>query len=155
MNICTLVGRLTRDPELRYTPNTNQAVTTFTLAVDKGLSKDKRREMEARNIPTADFISVVAWGKTAENINNFVKKGMMVGVSGRIQSRSYEAKDGSKRYITEVVAGTVEFLERKERNSSQDDTYSDDMYFIDDDMPSYDLDSDSDFKEASSEDIPF
>lgn len=111
MNNVVLIGRLTRDPELRYIPNSGTAVSTFTLAVDKNLSKDKKAEMESRNQPTADFIRIVVWGKTAENCANFLNKGKLVGVNGRIQTGSYDDKDGKKVYTTEVVANTVEFLE--------------------------------------------
>ena len=86
MNNVVLIGRLTRDPELRYIPNTGTAVSTFTLAVDKGLSREKKSEMELKNQPTADFINIVVWGKVAENCANFLTKGKLVGVSGRIQT---------------------------------------------------------------------
>lgn len=118
MNNVVLIGRLTRDPELRYIPNTGTPVSTFTLAVDKGLSREKKQEMEARNQPTADFINIVVWGKPAENCANFLAKGRLVGINGRIQSRSYDAKDGTKRYITEVVANNVEFLEWGDNNNN-------------------------------------
>ena len=111
MNSVVLIGRLTRDPELRYTPSSGNAVCSFTLAVDKQLSREKKQEMEARNQPTADFINIVVWGKTAENCANYLAKGRMTAVQGRIQSRSYDDKDGRRVYVTEVVAQNVEFLE--------------------------------------------
>ncbi|MDY0236816.1 MAG: single-stranded DNA-binding protein [Gudongella sp.] len=111
MNNVVLIGRLTRDPELRYIPNSGTAVSTFSLAVDKNLSKDKKAEMESRNQPTADFIRIVVWGKQAENCANFLNKGKLVGINGRIQTGSYDDKDGKKVYTTEVVANSVEFLE--------------------------------------------
>ena len=138
MNVCSLIGRLTRDPELRYTPNTNQAVITFTIAVDKGLSREKREEMEAKNMPTADFISIVAWSRTAENISNYVSKGNMVGVTGRIQSRTYEAKDGTKRYVTEVIASSVEFLERRNITSQSPNQSHEDYFSSDEDFSNVD-----------------
>lgn len=116
MNLVVLIGRLTRDPELRYIPNTGTPVSTFSLAVDKGLSKEKKQEMEANNQPTADFINIVVWGKQAENCANHLAKGLKVAVQGRIQSRSWEAEDGSRRYTTEVVATSVEFLEWKNKD---------------------------------------
>lgn len=127
MNNVVLIGRLTRDPELRYIPNSGTAVSTFTLAVDKGLSKDKKAEMESKNQPTADFIRIVVWGKTAENCANFLNKGKLVGVNGRIQTGSYDDKDGKRVYTTEVVANTVEFLEWGDSNnkSSQGSTNND------------------------------
>lgn len=151
MNVCSLIGRLTRDPELRYTPNTNQAVITFTIAVDKGLSREKREEMEAKNMPTADFISIVAWGRTAENISNYVSKGNMVGVTGRIQSRTYEAKDGTKRYVTEVIASSVEFLERRNITSQSPNQSHEDYFSSDEDFSNID----DGFAPGSNRDIPF
>ena len=151
MNVCSLIGRLTRDPELRYTPNTNQAVITFTIAVDKGLSREKREEMEAKNMPTADFISIVAWGRTAENISNYVSKGNMVGVTGRIQSRTYEAKDGTKRYVTEVIASSVEFLERRNITSQSPNQSREDYFSSDEDFSNVD----EGFAPGSNRDIPF
>lgn len=117
MNNTVLIGRLTRDPELRFIPS-GTAVATFTLAVDKGLSRDKKEEMELRNQPTADFINIIVWGKMGENCANFLAKGRLVGVQGRIQSGSYDAKDGTKRYTTDVVANQVEFLERGDKGQA-------------------------------------
>ena len=111
MNNVVLIGRLTRDPELRYIPNSGTAVSTFTLAVDKNLSRDKKQEMEAKNQPTADFIRIVVWGKQAENCANYLAKGRLVAVNGRIQTGSYDDKDGKRIYTSDVVAQSVEFLE--------------------------------------------
>lgn len=105
-----LIGRLTRDPELRYLQS-GQSVCNFSLAVDKGLSKEKKQEMQSKNQPTADFINVVVWGKMGENCSNFLVKGRLVGIQGRLQSGSYDDKDGKKVYTTDVVANNVEFLE--------------------------------------------
>ncbi|MBL4930505.1 MULTISPECIES: single-stranded DNA-binding protein [Clostridium] len=105
MNKVILTGRLTKDPELKFTPGNGTAVTTVTLAVDKYNASTGQRE--------ADFISVTIWGKQAEATANYMNKGGQMAVSGRIQTRSYDAKDGTKRYVTEVVAdpvGGVEFL---------------------------------------------
>ena len=120
MNLVMLIGRLTREPELRYIPNSGTPVATFTLAVNRKLSKDKRQEAESKGQPTADFINIVVWGKQAENCANHLDKGKLVAISGRIQTRSYEAKDGTRRYVTEVIASQVEFLERKERHNDFD-----------------------------------
>lgn len=103
MNKVVLIGRLTRDPELKFTPGTGAAVTTFTLAVDRRFKKEGQQ--------SADFIPVVVWGKTAENTANYMSKGKLMSVAGRIETRSYEAKDGGRRYVTEVVADEVSFLE--------------------------------------------
>lgn len=105
MNRVVLVGRLTRDPELKYTPN-GIPVATFTLAVNRTFS-NQHGEREA------DFINCVVWRKPAENVANFLKKGSLAGVDGRIQTRTYEGQDGKRMYFTEVVADSVQFLEPK------------------------------------------
>ncbi|WP_321833591.1 single-stranded DNA-binding protein [Clostridium butyricum] len=108
MNKVVLIGRLTKDPELKFTPGSGAAVTTLTLAVDRYNPKTNQNE--------ADFIPIVIWGKQAENTANYMSKGGQVAISGKIQTRSYDAKDGTKRYITEVVAdqfGGVQFLGNK------------------------------------------
>lgn len=111
MNQVVLIGRLTKDPELRYVATTGNAMTRFTLAVDRNLSRDKKQEMEAKGQPTADFIGIVVWGKQAENCANYLAKGRLVAVNGRIQTGSYEGQDGQRRYTTDVVAQNVQFLE--------------------------------------------
>ena len=117
INTVILIGRLTREPELRYLPSgNNTAVARFTLAVDRDLSKEKRQQAEANNQPTADFINVTVWGKQAENCNNYLAKGRLVAVSGRIQTGSYE-KDGRRVYTTDIVAERVQFLEWGDKES--------------------------------------
>ncbi|EEO1204431.1 single-stranded DNA-binding protein [Listeria monocytogenes] len=106
MNRVVLVGRLTKDPELRYTP-AGVAVTTFTLAVNRTFT-NQQGEREA------DFINCVVWRKPAENVANFLKKGSMAGVDGRVQTRNYEGNDGKRVYVTEIVAESVQFLEPKQ-----------------------------------------
>jgi single-strand DNA-binding protein len=110
MNKVVLIGRLTRDPELRYTQG-GKAFTTFTLAVDRRFSKDKQQ--------TADFIPCVAWDKLAEIIGNNLAKGRKVGVEGRLQTRTYDAKDGSKRSAFDVMVDEMEFLDPKGQGQSQ------------------------------------
>ena len=127
MNNVVLIGRLTRDPELRYIPGSGTAVTKFSIAVDKGLSRDKKQEMESKGQPTADFINIVVWGKSAENSANYLAKGKLVGVQGRIQTGSYDAKDGTKRYTTDIVASNVEFLERADKNNNTNSNINDYM----------------------------
>jgi single-strand DNA-binding protein len=102
MNKVVLIGRLTKDPELKYTPGNGTAVTTLSLAVNRRFSRDGQRE--------ADFFNVVVWGKQAESTANYMSKGSLMGIHGRIENRSYDAKDGTKRYITEIIAEEVEFL---------------------------------------------
>lgn len=111
MNRVVLVGRLTKDPELRYTPN-GVAVATFTLAVNRTFT-NQQGEREA------DFINCVIWRKPAENVANYLKKGSLAGVDGRIQTRNFEGQDGKRVYITEVVADSVQFLEPRSA-ASQD-----------------------------------
>lgn len=108
MNKVVLVGRLTKDPELKFTPQSGTAVASFTLAVNRRFKKDDG--------PAADFINIVVWGKTAESCSNYLKKGSQASVAGRLETRSYEAKDGTKRYITEVIADEVTFLDPKKNN---------------------------------------
>ncbi|MHC5278922.1 single-stranded DNA-binding protein [Listeria kieliensis] len=105
MNRVVLVGRLTANPELRYTP-AGVAVTTFTLAVNRTFT-NQQGEREA------DFINIVVWRKPAENAANFLRKGNLAGVDGRVQTRNYEGQDGKRVYVTEVVAESVQFLEPK------------------------------------------
>lgn len=119
MNLVMLIGRLTRDPDLKYLPGTGTAVTTFSLAVDKQLSKEKRQELIDKGQPTADFINIVVWGKQAENCVNYLAKGRLVAIQGRIQSRSWETENG-RRYATEVVANQVQFLEWGKDNDIPD-----------------------------------
>lgn len=105
LNRVVLVGRLTRDPDLRYTPN-GVAVANFTLAVNRPFTNQQGNR-------DADFINCVVWRRPAENLANYMKKGNLVGVDGRLQSRSYEGQDGKMVYITEVVADSVQFLESR------------------------------------------
>ncbi|WMM33653.1 single-stranded DNA-binding protein [Shouchella clausii] len=111
LNRVVLVGRLTRDPELRFTPN-GVAVANFTLAVNRPFS-NQQGEREA------DFINCVVWRKPAENVANFLKKGSLAGVDGRVQTRSYDNNEGRRVFVTEIVAESVQFLEpRNSQNQS-------------------------------------
>lgn len=105
MNRVVLIGRLTAKPELRYT-GSNLPFTRFSIAVNRNFAN-------AQGQREADFINIVVWRKQAENVCNFLSKGSLVAVEGRIQTGSYDAQDGSKRYTTEVVADSVQFLESK------------------------------------------
>ena len=111
LNRVVLIGHLTKDPELRTTSN-GISVTSFTIAVDRNFN-NQQGEKEA------DFIPVVAWRKLADTCAKYLAKGRLVAVSGRMQVRSYEGKDGLKRYITEVVADEVQFLERMEEHKPE------------------------------------
>lgn len=120
MNRVILIGRLTKDPDLKYTPN-GAAVTTFTLAVNRTFT-NQQGERET------DFINCVVWKRAAENAANFLKKGSLAGVDGRISTRNYEGQDGKRVYVTEVVAESVQFLEPKNSSGSQQQAprYNDD-----------------------------
>ena len=120
MNNVNLIGRLTRDPELRYTAKQGIAIARFTVAVDRGLSKDKRAEEEEEGRPTADFIGCICWGKTAENIGRYFSKGSLIAISGRIQTGSYEAQDGTRRYTTDVAVERFYFVENKNIAAGKD-----------------------------------
>ncbi len=114
INRVVLVGRLTRDPELRFTQS-GIAVARFTLACDRPFTgQDGKRE--------ADFIDCTVWRKQAENVGKYLKKGSLAGVEGRLQISSYDDKDGQKRYRAEVVADSVRFLESKKDNTSAPQT---------------------------------
>ena len=117
MNKVFLVGRLTRDPELRYT-SSNRAVCQFTVAIDRPFTNQASGQREA------DFINVVAWDKTGENVGKYMTKGRLVAVEGRIQTRNYDNNEGKKVYVTEVVANNVQFLESRNatNNSSSFDS---------------------------------
>ena len=113
MNNCVLIGKLTRDPEMRVLQN-GTATTRFTLAVDRAMSKEKKQEAKRKGGTTADFIPVTVWGKQAEHCAKYLAKGRLVAVQGRIQTGSYE-KAGQRVYTTEVLAQNVEFLEFGEK----------------------------------------
>lgn len=113
INRVILVGRITKDPELKYTTS-NIAVCRFTLAVNRTFSSGNNGEKEA------DFIQCVVWRKQAENLARFIKKGGLIGVEGRIQTGSYDDKDGNRKYTTDVVCDSVQFLEPK---GQADDSY--------------------------------
>ena len=109
INRTVLVGRLTKDPELKYTPS-GIPMARFTLAVNRPFS-NQQGEKEA------DFINCIAWRKQAENLSNYMKKGNMVGIEGRIQTGSFEGQDGKRVYTTDVIADSVQFLEARGGNS--------------------------------------
>ena len=136
INNVVLIGRLTRDVDLRYTPS-NIAVATFNLAVNRNFkNQDSERE--------ADFINCVMWQKSADNLANWTRKGMLIGVTGRIQTRSYENQQGQRVYVTEVVADNFQLLESRNKSanhSSMDEQMppafenSQPMDISDDDLP--------------------
>ncbi len=142
-NKALIMGNLARDPELKFTPG-GQAVGNFSVAVNRTW-KDKSGEKQE----AVDFIPVVVWGATAENCDKYLKKGSPALVEGRIQTRSYEAKDGSgKRYVTEIVASDVVFLGNGKRDGDQYDDDHPRRTKADDDFP-------MDISAADDADIPF
>ena len=128
MNKVILMGRLTRDPEVRYTQATNTMVTSFTLAVNRRFVKQGEERQ-------ADFINIVAWNKTAEFVSKYFSKGQQVGVIGRIQTRNYDDEQGVKHYITEVIAEELYFAGEKKEKAQNDPT--------------------DDFEITNSDDLPF
>lgn len=108
LNRALLVGRLTRDPELRRTSN-GKAVTSFNLAVERNFKSDDQE---------ADFINCVCWGKIAENTERYCSKGSMVSIDGRIQTRNYDNSQGQKVYVTEVIADSVQFISTRNNNTA-------------------------------------
>lgn len=138
LNRVILIGRLTKDPEMRYTP-AGVAVTQFTLAVDRPVAAGKEKE--------ADFINIVTWRQLAETCANYLRKGRLTAVEGRIQVRNYDNNEGKRVYVTEVIADNVRFLESSGSGSSsqtsgqqreQQDPFIDDgkpINISDDDLP--------------------
>ena len=126
MNKVVLMGRLTRDPEVRYTQTNNTLVASFTLAVNRRFA----RQGEERQ---ADFINIVAWSKTGEFCSKYFKKGQQIALVGRIQTRSWDDTEGKKRYATEVIAEEVYFAESKKDDSNIDVNFADSSQ--DDDLP--------------------
>lgn len=143
MNNVGLTGRITKDLELKYTQN-EKAYCRFTLAVDRGLSKEKKQEAEANGQPTADFISCLAWGKVAETLQKYTAKGKKILVNGSIETGSYTAQDGSKRYTTDVLVNRIEILEFADNNNTNNQDTRPFGQF--DELP---------YQEANNEDLPF
>lgn len=154
INRVILVGRLTKDPILRKTQS-GFSVTSFTVACD--------RRIKTEGQPTADFINCVCWNKVADNTAQYTHKGSLVGVEGRIQTRSYDDQSGRRVYVTEVVADSVQFLEPKGTNSAAAvNAYTPDYdagnqgYQSDNASPSYSSDfASSDTLDIASDDLPF
>ncbi|EGQ0541169.1 TPA: single-stranded DNA-binding protein [Staphylococcus aureus] len=116
LNRTVLVGRLTKDPEYRTAPN-GVSVTTFTIAVNRTFTN-------AQGEREADFINCVTFRKQAENVNNYLSKGSLAGVDGRLQTRSYDNKEGRRVFVTEVVADSVQFLEPKNNNKQNNQQHN-------------------------------
>ena len=112
MNKVTLIGRLTKDVELRYTQTNNTAVASFSLAVNRKFVKTGEERQ-------ADFFNIIAWNKLAENISKYLFKGNQVAISGRLETRSWDDQNGQKHYVTEVIAEEVDFIESKNKQNNE------------------------------------
>lgn len=136
MNCVSLIGRLTKDVDIRKTKS-GTSVAGFILAVDKGLSKQKRDEAVQNDRPTADFISCQAWGVTADLLSQYCGKGSKIALEGRIQTGSYQDKETGKTvYTTDVVVNRVEFLDAKSQGperAKDDDFFNEDFEEVEDD----------------------
>lgn len=144
MNKVILMGRLTRDPEVRYTQTNNTLVATFSIAVN-------RRFVREGDTVTADFFNVTAWSKTGEFVSKYFKKGQQVAVVGRLQNRSWDDQNGQKHYATDVVAEEVYFADSK--RSSDESNF--DNTFGDSATSGSDSNAGSDFEVSSGDDLPF
>lgn len=140
MNKVILMGRLTRDPEVRYTTTNNTLVATFSIAVNRRFA----RQGEERQ---ADFINIVAWDKTGEFCSKYFKKGMQVGIIGRLQTRQYDDKDGKRVYVTEVIAEETYFADSKREGGENP--------FSGVDAPFNATATPSDFTPVTDDDLPF
>ena len=141
LNNVSLVGRLTKDVELRYTPS-NVAVATFTLAVNRTF-KNENGEREA------DFINCVMWRQQAENLANWAKKGALIGITGRIQTRSYDNQQGQRVYVTEVVAEQFQLLESKGQGNQTQQRQAQQQ------VPDFSRSATTNPLDISSDDLPF
>ena len=152
MNKVVLIGRLTKDPELRYTPS-NVPTTTFSLAVNRNFTNQN-------GVREADFINIVVWRKQAETAKKYLSKGSLIAIEGRIQTRNYDGAEGKKVYVTEVVADNFEFLESKgQRANNNIETYQTETY-ENEDMPTTNVSDEpyidfGDTIELSDDDIAF
>ena len=126
MNKVILMGRLTRDPEVRYTQTSNTQVTSFSLAIPRRF----KQEGQERQV---DFINIVAWSKTAEFVSKYFRKGQQVAVVGRLQTRNWEDEEGKKHYVTEVVAEEVYFADSKKEESASASIEQEQFEIADDD----------------------
>ena len=145
MNKVILMGRLTRDPEVRYTQTNNTLVASFSLAVNRRFA----RQGEERQ---ADFINIVAWSKTGEFCSKYFKKGQQVGIIGRIQTRTWDDDQGTKHYVTEVVAEEAYFADSKRDSYDSGESFANNFGET---MPGSASDEGSDFEVSSDDDLPF
>lgn len=144
MNSVVLVGRLTKDPELRFIAGSGKAVANFSMAVDREFSKEKK----------ADFFKVVVWGKQAEHVANYITKGRLVAVRGSLQTGSYDDKNNVKHYTTDIVAQQVQFLDyakKQETDTNFSSDHNDEFKQVDE----FKQEDFSDFATVSDDETPF
>lgn len=139
MNKVCLIGRLTKDPEVRYTQTNNTLVASFNIAVNRRFVRDGEERQ-------ADFIPIVAWSKTGEFVSKYFQKGQQVGIIGRIQTRTYDDDNGQRHYITEVIAEEVYFADSKKNNSES---------VFDEYGSTFSGNGQSDFEVSGTDDLPF
>lgn len=144
MNNVVLIGRLTNAVDFRYSPSGNP-YCIFTIAVDRGLSKEKKEELQAVNKPTADFLRIMVYGVMAENCKKFLRKGLNVAVQGQIRTGSYIAQDGTRRYTTDIFATKVQFIEWADKTEAETKPF-DNFDIGDFELP---------YQEAPDEEMPF
>lgn len=135
MNNVSLMGRLTKDPEVRYSANTQLANARFSVAVDRKLSKEKRMEAENNNQPTVDFVNCVAFGRTAEVIGQYFRKGNRIAITGHIQTGSYENQQGQRIYTTDVIVDQLDFVESSKNNSKNEDNFNNNVKTDEPELP--------------------
>lgn len=145
MNKVVLMGRLTRDPEVRYTSTNNTLVASFSLAVNRRFARNGEERQ-------ADFINITAWDKTGEFCSKYFKKGQQVGIIGRIQTRNYDDKDGKKVYVTEVVAEEAYFADSKREAEAMGNPFGGNTMA---DAPFNSNNTPSDFSQVTDDDLPF
>ncbi len=140
MNKVILMGRLTRDPEVRYTQNTNTLVASFSIAVNRRFAKQGEERQ-------ADFINIVAWSKTGEFCSKYFKKGQQVGIIGRIQTRTWDDDQGQKHYVTEVVAEEAYFADSKRDEDASAGSFENTFGSVASSSPEFEI--------SSNDDLPF
>lgn len=136
MNNVSVIGRLVRDPEFKYTTG-GKPYLLMSIAVNKSISKEKKAEMESKDIPTADFFNVISWGKQAENGANHLKKGLKVGVTGSLESGNYNKND-EKVYYTRIRATQIDFLEWA-KQESEGESFNHEGFHVDDSIDDEDI----------------
>ena len=145
LNSCTLMGRVTKDPEMRNANGT--PVVSFTVACDRDCVSGGEKKV--------DFIDIVAWRSTAEFVSKYFRKGSMIAIQGHIQTRMYEDKNGNKRKAVEVVADNVSFCGSKNESGTGSSFARDDSFMSAQPAPSYSTADEGDFKEIPEDDLPF